>query len=75
MNFDDNGNILPKRIKFKIKHDEITEEIIDEYIKNKFNFQVVYDGKANPIFIKKELEQATLSKFIKNKRVKNGDDK
>ena len=54
LKFDRNGVFIPQVIKIKVKRDELEEEIIEEYIKKKTNFQIDYDNKGNPIFVKKE---------------------
>ena len=48
------------------KEDEDSQEIIEKkYIKNKCNFDVIYNEKGSPIFIKKELTQENLIKYFK----------
>jgi len=48
--FDKNGKLAPKKIKYKIKHDEETEDYID----NECNFRIEFDRKGETIFKKKE---------------------
>lgn len=54
VDFDNEGNLMPQKIKYKPKRDEETEEMVDKYIKRKINFQINYDNDGNSIFVKKE---------------------
>ena len=54
LKFNKNGVFIPQIVKINIKRNELDEEMIEKYIKEKINFQVNYDHKGNPIFIKKE---------------------
>ena len=53
MKFNKNGNLIPQIVKYEVKHEEETEEILDKYIKKKTDFQIDYDNEGNAIFIKK----------------------
>lgn len=54
LKFNRNGVFIPQIVKLNIKRDELDEEIFEEYIKKKTDFQINYDNRGNPIFIKKE---------------------
>lgn len=54
LKFDKNGVFIPQKISYKLKKDERTEEMLEEYIKKKANYQINYDHKGNAIFVKKE---------------------
>lgn len=54
MKFDKNGNLIPQKIKFDIKHDELDEDVFDKYITDECNFKIKYDKKENATFVKKE---------------------
>jgi len=54
LKFDKNGVFIPKKTNLTIKHDELDEEMINEYINNECSFQIEYDNESNPIFIKKD---------------------
>ena len=54
LKFDGNGGFIPQRVNYKLTKDEEKEEMIDKYVNNECNFQIEYDNKSNPIFIKKE---------------------
>ncbi|HUS49142.1 MAG TPA: hypothetical protein VMZ91_03200 [Candidatus Paceibacterota bacterium] len=49
------GMLLPQKIKYIVKHEEETEEMLDRYLQKKTNFQIDYDSKGDAIFIKKEV--------------------
>ena len=51
--FDKDGRLAPKKIKYKIKHDEETEDFIDKYINNSCNFQIEFDKKGDVTFKEK----------------------
>ena len=44
--------LLPQKIKYAIKHDEVDEEIINKYIENECNFRIEYENES-PKFTKK----------------------
>ena len=54
LKFDENGAFIPQRVNYNIKHEEEIEEMLENYLNNECNFQIKYDNKSNPIFIKKE---------------------
>lgn len=58
MKFDKNGNLIPGKIKYKISHDKIDEEIINNYIQKECNFEIEYDNKENAIFKKKKTKKS-----------------
>ncbi len=53
MKFNKNGALVPQKVKYKIKHEEETEDLINNYININCNFQIVFDKKGDPVFRKK----------------------
>jgi len=43
MKFDENGNLIPQKVRVKGGHDERMEELIEKYISEKCNFRINYD--------------------------------
>lgn len=54
MRFNKNGDLIPQIVKYKVKHEEATEEMLDEYIKKKTDFQIDYEHEGNARFTEKE---------------------
>jgi len=57
MKFDENGNILPQKIIYKVNHDEITKDLIKEIKKsfNQYGFELkTKTDKGISIYIKGE---------------------
>jgi hypothetical protein len=53
LKFDKHGVFIPQIVKLNVKRNKLDEEMINEYVNNECNFQIEYDSKSNPIFIKK----------------------
>lgn len=52
MKFGKNGNLIPQKVRYKIKHNELDEEIIENYVENECNFQIKYNKEGEPRIIK-----------------------
>lgn len=55
LKFNQKGDLIPQKIKYKIKHNELDEETIEECIQNNYNFKIEYNNEENTIFNKKNL--------------------
>ena len=57
MKFDKTGKLISQKINYKVRHDEQTEELIDNYINDKCIFQIKFSKSGDCIFNKKEEKQ------------------
>ena len=55
LKFNQKGDLIPQKIKYKIKHNELDEETIEECIQNNYNFKIECNNEENTIFNKKNL--------------------
>jgi len=53
LKFDESGTFIPQIVKLNVKRNELDEEMIEKYIKNDCNFQIEYNKRGEPQFIKK----------------------
>lgn len=51
------GSLIPQKINYDIKHNERDKEFIDEYMKNKCNFEIKYNNKGDFKIIEKNKEE------------------